>query len=170
MLQSLGSQRVGHNLVTEQQQHQQKQVAGCRTSRLCWHSNASSCGWSEVNLLSHVRLFATPWIAAYQASQSMEFFRQEYWSGLPSKGTKPRKSGDGCISWFRTNNMNLCCLHFSLNMCCWKEGSIISCTKGGPVWEQAFLLQIVAVCFLRWLNKGSFKEWRSPYILPRKRT
>ena len=122
MLQSLGSQRVGHNLVTEQQQHQQKQVAGCRTSRLCWHSNASSCGWSEVNLLSHVRLFATPWIAAYQASQSMEFFRQEYWSGLPSKGTKPRKSGDGCISWFKTNNMNLCCLHFSLNMCCWKEG------------------------------------------------
>ena len=32
---------------------------------------------------SHVRLFATPWTAAYQAPPSMEFSRQEYWSGLP---------------------------------------------------------------------------------------
>ena len=33
--------------------------------------------------LSRVRLFATPWTAAYQAPPSMGFFRQEYWSGLP---------------------------------------------------------------------------------------
>ena len=33
--------------------------------------------------LSRVRLFATPWTVAYQASQSMGFSRQEYWSGLP---------------------------------------------------------------------------------------
>ena len=33
--------------------------------------------------LSHVRLFATPWTVAYQASPSMGFSRQEYWSGLP---------------------------------------------------------------------------------------
>ena len=40
----------------------------------------------KVKSLSHVRLFATPWIAAYQAPPSMGFFRQEYWSGvlLPS--------------------------------------------------------------------------------------
>ena len=37
----------------------------------------------EVKLLSRVRLFATPWTVAYQAAQSMEFSRQEYWSGLP---------------------------------------------------------------------------------------
>ena len=30
-----------------------------------------------------VGLFETPWPVAYQSSQSMEFFRQEYWSGLP---------------------------------------------------------------------------------------
>ena len=37
---------------------------------------------------SHVRLFVTPWTAAYQASPSMGFSRQEYWSGwpLPSPG------------------------------------------------------------------------------------
>ena len=36
-------------------------------------------------LLSHfsrVRLCATPWTAAYQASPSMGFSRQEHWSGL----------------------------------------------------------------------------------------
>ena len=33
--------------------------------------------------LSCVRLFATPWTVAYQASPSMGFSRQEYWSGLP---------------------------------------------------------------------------------------
>ena len=34
-------------------------------------------------LLSRVQLFATPWTVAYQAPQSMEFSRQDYWSGLP---------------------------------------------------------------------------------------
>jgi len=38
---------------------------------------------SEVKSLSHVKLFATPWTVAYQAPLSMEFSRQEYWSGLP---------------------------------------------------------------------------------------
>ena len=38
---------------------------------------------SEVKSLSRVRLFATPWTVAYQASPSMGFSRQEYWSGLP---------------------------------------------------------------------------------------
>ena len=33
--------------------------------------------------LSRVRLFETPWTVAYQASQSMGFSSQEYWSGLP---------------------------------------------------------------------------------------
>ena len=28
-------------------------------------------------------LFATPWTIAYQATLSMGFSRQEYWSGLP---------------------------------------------------------------------------------------
>ena len=47
--------------------------------------------------LSHVWLFASPWTIAHQASLSMEFFRQEYWSGmpfptpgdLPASGIKP---------------------------------------------------------------------------------
>ena len=34
-------------------------------------------------MLSQVRLFATPWTVTCQAPLSMEFSRQEYWSGLP---------------------------------------------------------------------------------------
>ena len=37
----------------------------------------------KVKSLSRVQLFATPWTVAHQAPQSMEFSRQEYWSGLP---------------------------------------------------------------------------------------
>ena len=38
---------------------------------------------------SRVRLCATPWTAAYQASPPMGFSRQEHWSGLPDPlGTK----------------------------------------------------------------------------------
>ena len=52
----------------------------------------------KVKLLSRVRLFATPWTVAYQASPSMGFSRQEYRSGspfpspadLPDPGIKPR--------------------------------------------------------------------------------
>ena len=33
--------------------------------------------------LSHIRLFATPWIVALQAPLSMGLPRQEYWSRLP---------------------------------------------------------------------------------------
>ena len=52
----------------------------------------------EGKLLSHVRLFATPWTVTYQASPSIGFSRQEYWSGLPfpspgdlpDPGIKPR--------------------------------------------------------------------------------
>ena len=39
--------------------------------------------WSEVKLFSHARLFAAPGTLAYQATPSMGFSRQEYWSGLP---------------------------------------------------------------------------------------
>ena len=44
-------------------------------------SPLSSCNACAV--LSHVRLIVTPWTVAHQASPSMGFFRQEYWSGLP---------------------------------------------------------------------------------------
>ena len=34
-------------------------------------------------VFSRVQLFAAPWTVAYQVPLSMEFYRQEYWSGFP---------------------------------------------------------------------------------------
>ena len=44
-----------------------------------------------LSCFSHVRLFATPWTESLQAPLSMEFSRQEHWSGLPfpSAGNLP---------------------------------------------------------------------------------
>ena len=60
--------------------------------------NSKSLSVCEGKLLSRVRLFATPWTIANQASPSMGFSRKEYWSGLPfpfpgdlpDPGIKPR--------------------------------------------------------------------------------
>ena len=51
-----------------------------------WVAISFSNAWKwkvKVKSLSRVRLFTTPWTAAYQAPPSMGFSRQEYWSGVP---------------------------------------------------------------------------------------
>ena len=52
------------------------------------HEKNRSCVQRELHVcvlrhFSHVQLFVTLWTVAHQASLSMEFSRQEYWSGLP---------------------------------------------------------------------------------------
>ena len=51
-----------------------------------WVAMSFSNAWKwkvKVKSLSRVRMFATPWTAAYQAPPSMGFSRQECWSGSP---------------------------------------------------------------------------------------
>ena len=51
-----------------------------------WVAISFSNAWKwkvKVKLLSRVRLLATSWTVAHQASPSMGFSRQEHWSGLP---------------------------------------------------------------------------------------
>ena len=51
-----------------------------------WVAISFSSAWKwkvKVKSLSHIRLFATPRTAAYQAPLSMGFSKQEYWSGVP---------------------------------------------------------------------------------------
>ena len=51
-----------------------------------WVAISFSNAWKwkvKVKTLSHVRLLATQWTAAYQAPPSMGFSRREYWSGVP---------------------------------------------------------------------------------------
>ena len=110
MLQSMGSQRVGHDWVTElnwlDTAAAVKLLQSCPTlcdpidcsppsSPVPGILQARTLEWVaisfsnagkrkvKVKLLSHVWLFAAPWTAAYQASPPMGFSRQEYWSGLP---------------------------------------------------------------------------------------
>ena len=52
----------------------------------CYHfKQISRCSYvcRKVKSLSRVQLFATPWTVALQASPSMGFSKQGYWSGLP---------------------------------------------------------------------------------------
>ena len=53
-----------------------KLLAQCDTGIMLQNVNVN------VKSLSRVRLFATPWTVAYQASLSMDFSRQQYWNGL----------------------------------------------------------------------------------------
>ena len=42
----------------------------------------------KVKSFSRIRLLLAPWTVAYQAPRSMEFSRQEYWSGVPLPSPK----------------------------------------------------------------------------------
>ena len=101
VLQSMGSQRVGHDWATEL-----NCTLRSNTSQIDWYQSLLPIRWNSKNCLlkkvknlpnfliipmhpcvlsrfSHVRLFVTPWTVAHQAPLSMGFSRQEYWSGLP---------------------------------------------------------------------------------------
>ena len=59
-------------------------ILQARTLKRAAISFSNAWKWKgKVKSLSHVRLFETPWTAAYQAPLSMEFSRQENWSGVP---------------------------------------------------------------------------------------
>ena len=69
-------------------------LCGASAIWVSWLEDSSK----RVCMLSHVRLFVTPWTAARQAPLSTKFSRQEYWSGLPfppsgdlpDPGTEPK--------------------------------------------------------------------------------
>ena len=103
VLRFMGLQRVGHDWATEVNWtdgwiSKKNQVYNCYfrlklINSICFHLcilrvGHISCGSLS---LSRVQLFATPWTLACQAPMSMEFSRQEYWSGLlfPSPGDLP---------------------------------------------------------------------------------
>ena len=85
----------------------------------------------EVKSFSRVRLVMTPCTVAYQALPSMEFSRQEYWSGLPlpspedlpNPGFKPRSSALQAEAlpselpgkpWYREAQRSPICLHIDV--------------------------------------------------------
>ena len=77
---------------------------------------------TSVFVLSHVWLFATPWTVTSQAPLSMEFSRQEYWSGLHFM----------LQGVFLTQRSNPCLLH-PLH---WQAGSLPLSHLGSPSWDE----------------------------------
>ena len=117
-LQSMGSQRVGHDWATSlthsakeeasptntnclesekiktKTQPSKPRMTGKGPRAIFWGRSGCFTSWQgsghlgyigivKVKSLCRVRLFATPWTAAYQALLSMGFSRREYRSGLP---------------------------------------------------------------------------------------
>ena len=121
-----------------------------------WVAICFSNAWKwkvKVKSLSHVRLFVTPWTAAYQAPPSMGFSRQEYWSGVPwwlqmlltqSWGQfclKPRKGNVyflyvtlfKCGTWRRYS-------HFQITACFFVSSSTSSNSSGFSVYRSLISL------------------------------
>ena len=89
-----------------------------------WVAISFSNAWKwkvKVKSLSPVRLFATPWTAAFQAPPSMGFSRQEYWSGVPLPSPEPLPlclwiSSGNCTATFLTSFPYLTWNVFSLTV------------------------------------------------------
>ena len=60
--------------------------------------------------LSHAQLFVNPWTVVCQYPLSMEFPRQEYWSGLPflPPGDLPNKGIEPTSPVWQTASLPLC--------------------------------------------------------------
>ena len=120
-----------------------------------WVAISFSNAWKwkvKVKSLSHVWLLATPWTAAYQATPSMGFSRQEYWSGVPLPSPMLR----------------LLCYAKSLQSCPTLCDPIDSSPPGSPIPGilQARTLEWVAISFSsawKWKVKGkSLSRVRPP--------
>ena len=100
-----------------------------------WVAISLSNAWKwkvKVKSFSRVRLFATPWTAAYQAPPSMGFSRQEYWSGVPL----PSPTLNLVLIYFITDNLDL--EFFSLKN---HKKQISVIFKSPNPWYDCFFLQ-----------------------------
>ena len=73
-------------------------------------------------VLSHVRFFVTPCTIGRQAPLFMEFFRQEFWSGL----AVPPPEDLSLIPLTQVSNLHL------LRFLHWQAGSLSLCILGSP--------------------------------------
>ena len=99
-------------------------------------------------MLNHVWLFVIPWTVAHQAPLSMEFSRQESWSGLPfpSSGDLPDQG---------LNPRLLCLLH-------WQADSLPRSHQGSPLFLILSFYLISHLWLTQWqLHSG---EGLSPWL------
>ena len=88
----ISSDEFSHSVVSDSVRPHRRQPTrlphpGILQARILeWVAISFSNAWRwklKVKSLSRVLFWVTPWTAAYQASPSMRFSRQEYWSGVP---------------------------------------------------------------------------------------
>ena len=118
-----------------------------------WVAISLSDAWKwkvKVKSLSHVRLLATPWTAAYHAPPSRGFSRQEYWSGVPLPSPEGHKWRD-IILWGRLQWPQSMFSHFQPS----DPGALLSIK-----WPWSFLScdPLGCFCLSGSLNKEDKKE------------
>ena len=111
---------------------QPTRVPGILQARtLEWVATSFPSAWKwkvRVKSLSHVRLLATPWTAAYQAPPPMGFSRQEYWSGVPTVTLVPNIRE--LLEWYSIKYWANCvcfseiCPSTSIKLS-WVEGAVV---------------------------------------------
>ena len=104
-------------------------IASSKSCHLIIRMMLLFCKRGKVNSLSRVQLFVTPWTLAYQASQSVGFSRQQYWSGLPfpPPGDLPDPGSNLCL-----------CI------------SCISCIVGSPLSCSSCYTLYIFIFFIVW--------------------
>ena len=89
--------------------------------------------------LSRVQLCATLWTVAHQAPLSIEFSRQEYWSGLsfPSPGSGMYMSSSilALEFFFKSKRVGFCVFFFPFILFGCIESSLLSCGISVPLQE-----------------------------------
>ena len=136
------------------------------------HFLSNAWKWKvKVKLLSHVRLLATPWTAAHQAPPSMEFSRQEYWSGVPLPSpfnfeitpkvffwnyTEMPASTLWSLSYLSAHSIKIICIRDLQNSCLREEVVFLHCQTLAQSVSKALLLLVHQYLFFKWT--GNFDE------------
>ena len=102
-----------------------------------WVAISFSNAWKgkgKMKLLSCVRLFVTPWTAAFQSPPTMEFSRPEYWSGVTVPSPRRVHWGGSKflpknLNIFMKNNVHLRTRKY------WSQNTLIKCSQGSKVYR-----------------------------------
>ena len=125
-------------------------------------------GKVKVKSLSRVQFLVTPWTAAYQALQSMGFYRQEYWSGGAIAFSDLYDTELNKCVWQSSPDAATAAAAKSLQLCPTLWNSIDSSPPGSPVPGilQARTLEWVASSFSNaWKWKVKVKSLSHVWLL-----
>ena len=149
VLQSTGSQRVGHDLATEPNWTERCAAPEIKFESSFFHFASHSA--YMLSGFSHVWLFANPWTVAHHTLLSMGLFWHEYWSRLPFSSLEdiPDPGIESMSSALQADSLSSAAAAKSLQLCLTLCDPIDSSPPGSPVPGilQARTLEWVAISF-----------------------